>query len=126
MAIQSDFFAAQPQDITDGLVAEGPNASLTGFSITGIENVMVTTLNGIATDRSYDLDDGGFDVLLKEIPQVATAGDDGPWLFQISDRLVEALAEASPTRLEAINDEWARTEEIVASRDETRPVVEAL
>jgi hypothetical protein len=126
MAIQSDFFAAQQQDITERLVEQGPSASLIGFSITGIEDVMVTTLNGIATERSDDIDDGGFDVLLKEIPQVGTAGDQGPWVFQIPDRLVEALAAASPSRLDAINGEWAQTEEIAASPDLTKPVVEAL
>lgn len=39
------------------------------------------------------------------------AGEDGPWIVQLSAELRDALAGVQPSRLPAVAERWVRTEE---------------
>lgn len=42
---------------------------------------------------------------------LAMEGEDGPWVWQLSEELRDALADAQPSRLPAVAEQWVRTEE---------------
>jgi hypothetical protein len=49
-----------------------------------------------------------------ELPEgelLAMEGEDGPWIVQLSEELRDALADAQPSRLPAVAEQWVRTEE---------------
>ena len=65
--------------------------------------VMMVTLQSLLTGVPYeDLPDGEL---------LAMEGEDGPWIVQLSKELRDALADAQPSRLSAVAEQWVRTEE---------------
>jgi hypothetical protein len=46
-----------------------------------------------------------------EVELLAMEGEDGPWIVQLSLELRDALADAQPSRLPAVAEQWVRTEE---------------
>ena len=65
--------------------------------------VMMVRLQSLLTGVPYEeLPDGEL---------LATGGEDGPWIVQLSEELRDALADAQPSRLPAVAEQWVRTEE---------------
>ena len=65
--------------------------------------VMMVTLQSLLTGIPYEeLPDGEL---------LAMEGEDGPWILQLSEELRDALADAQPSRLSAVAEQWVRTEE---------------
>jgi hypothetical protein len=65
--------------------------------------VMMVTLQSLLTGVPYaELPDGEL---------LAMEGEDGPWIVQLSEELRDALADAQPSRLPAVAEQWVRTEE---------------
>ena len=130
MGLLTDVFVATEDEIDDAVLEEGPADRFPTVEAKGVEIVKITSLNGIATRRSYDLDDGGFDRLSAEVPVTRYAGEEGPWLFRLPAPLLAALAAADGSKLGEINEAWARTEEWqldgVAHPDETRWLVDGI
>jgi hypothetical protein len=65
--------------------------------------VMMRTLQSLLTGVPYG-----------ELPWgelLATGGEDGPWIEQLSEELRDALADAPVGRLPAVAEQWVRTEE---------------
>ena len=65
--------------------------------------VMMVRLHSLLTGIPYD-----------ELPEgelVAMEGENGPWVEQLSEELRDALADAQPSRLPAVAEQWVRTEE---------------
>jgi hypothetical protein len=65
--------------------------------------VMMVTLQSLLTGVPYD-----------ELPPeelLAMEGVDGPWIVQLSEELRDALADAQPSRLPTVAEQWVRTEE---------------
>ena len=70
--------------------------------------VMMVTLQSLLTGVPYEeLPDGEL---------LAMEGEDGPWIVQLSEELRDALADAQPSRLAAIAEQWVRTEEFGGRR----------
>jgi hypothetical protein len=130
MGILTDLFVASATEIDDALVKDGPADRFPTVEAKSADDIKLTSLNGISTGRSSDIDDGGFDELSAEIPLIRHAGDEGPWVFQLPTQLLSAVAVADPERLTAINEEWAQTEEWqldgVADPEDTRWLVDEL
>jgi hypothetical protein len=106
------------------LVEQGPANHFPTVEAKSVDDVKITSLNAIATGRSYDVDDGSFDRIHPETPLIRDGGEEGPWVFRLPAPLLSALGEADVTRLTEINEAWAQTEEWalegVTDPDETR------
>ena len=130
MGILSDLFVATDAEIDDAVVEEGPAERFPAVEAKSVDDVKLTSLNGIATGRSFDLDDGIFDRLYEEVPLLRDGGEEGPWVFRVPAPLVSALASADDGRLGEINEAWARTEEWqaegVVAPDDTQWLVDDL
>jgi hypothetical protein len=64
---------------------------------------MLRKLQSLLTGMLYD-----------ELPEgelLAVEGEDGPWIVQLSEELRDALADAQPSRLPTVAEQWVRTEE---------------
>jgi hypothetical protein len=65
--------------------------------------VMLRRLQSLLTGVPYD-----------ELPEgqlLAMEGADGPWIVQLSEELRDALADAQPSHLPTVAEQWVRTEE---------------
>ncbi len=111
MGILTDLFVASDGEIDDALVEEGPAQRFPTIEGKSVDTVKITSLNGIATNRNYDLARGGLEQLLSEVTEVRDAGEEGPWVFRLPGALVSALATADEERLAEINNAWAATDE---------------
>ena len=101
---------------------------MTTIEENGVDPIKLATLNGIATGRDYSVD-GGFDQLSEEVEEVASNGDEGPWVFAVPTALVAALRSVGAERLAMIADEWAATEEWMLDgvpADDVRPLLHDL
>jgi hypothetical protein len=130
MGVLTDFFVAAPTEIDDAIVEAGPVGRFKTVEAKGADDVSLTSLNGIVTDRKFAVDEG-FDTLFAEVESVSAASEeDGPWLFRVPPALVAGLAIADEPRLDEINEAWAQTEgwqaDGVTSPDETRWIVQGL
>jgi hypothetical protein len=127
VGILTDFFVATDDDIDDALVEEGPADRFPTVEAKTIDDVKITSLNAIATGRSYDVDDGSFDRIYPETPLIRDGGEEGPWVFRLPTPLLSALSGADAARLTEINEAWAQTEEWaldgVTDPEETRQLV---
>ena len=112
MGVLYDYFRA-PDAPTAAAVLErvgGPTTPdpdaplLDAVAAKGFEpTVMLGTLQSLLTGVPYDqLPDGEL---------VAMEGEDGPWVWQLSEELRDALADATAGRLPAVAEQWVRTEE---------------
>jgi hypothetical protein len=129
MGLLTDLFVAAEDEIDDAVLEEGPADRFPTVEAKRVSDVKITSLNGIATGRSFDLDDGGFQ-LYPEVPLIRDAGEEGPWLFRLPPPLLAALATADEAKLGEINEAWARTEEWqldgVTDPDDTRWLVDGI
>jgi hypothetical protein len=84
MGLLTDMFVATEDEIDDAVLEEGPADRFPTVEAKGVEIVKLTSLNGIATGRSYDLDDGGFDRLSAEVPMIRYGArrDHGSFAFR--------------------------------------------
>jgi hypothetical protein len=83
----------------------GPDAPvLDAVDGKGIDpEVMMRKLQSLLTDVPYD-----------QLPSgelLAVGGEDGPWIYQLSEELRDGLADAQGSRLPAVAERWVRTEE---------------
>jgi hypothetical protein len=88
-----------------GPTSPDPDAPvLDAMAAKGFEpEVMLRTLPSLLTGVPYEQ--------LPEGELLATGGEDGPWIARLSEELRDALADAQPSRLPAVAEQWVRTEE---------------
>jgi hypothetical protein len=67
--------------------------------------VMMRKLQSLLTGVPYD------ELPEAEVELLAMEDEDGPWIVQLSQELRDALADAQPSRLPAVAEQWVRTEE---------------
>jgi hypothetical protein len=70
-----------------------------GFEPTVMLGMLQSLLSGVPYDE------------LPEGELLAMEGEDGPWVWQLSEELRDALADAPAGRLPAVAEQWVRTEE---------------
>src|SRR5687767_4372724 len=119
MGVLSDLVVA-PEGHADLILAEGnPSRAFGGIDIKGIDTVKFGTLHSILTGRS-------FEELLPEYDPVATASEEGPWVFRIPPELVSLLAGLQGPEKDRVARQWASTEEFELSGWDATEVAEAL
>ncbi len=113
MGVLFDYFRA-PDASTAAAMLErvggpmgGPDAPvLDAVNGKGFEPaVMMRKLQSLLTGVPYD------ELPEAEVELLAMAGEDGPWIVQLSEELRDALADAQRSRLPAVAEQWVRTEE---------------
>jgi hypothetical protein len=68
----------------------------------GFEPAVMRKLQSLLTAVPYEeLPEAGVELL-------AMTGEDGPWIVRLSQELRDALADAQPSRLPAVAEQWVR------------------
>jgi hypothetical protein len=97
MGVINEIFAAQPSEITPALIDHGPDGHMPSIGGKGMGSIELALLHqalrGRTTPPQFDEDDVGAELL-------ACGGDQGPWMFRLSDDLVTRLSLASKFDLE--------------------------
>lgn len=89
---------------------EAPLQRWRGTEVKGLDPVKVGTLLGIVCEEPVD------DDLADEFAPLAEGSEDGPWVFAIPERLVDALAELPAAAVTGVARVWAGTDELRADR----------
>ncbi|QOF80066.1 hypothetical protein [Variovorax sp. 38R] len=124
MGLLSDFFVASEEEATRyaDRMSEDDQGKATASHVRpaaykGLTDLEVGTLWAILEGKEWDAD-------LHELESDEGGDDEGDsWLFRFPDRLVQLLAHAEHSALEAALHQWAETEELQVDADELRPVV---
>lgn len=124
MGLLSDFFVASKEEAKRyaDRMSEKDQSKTTASQLrpaehTGLTDLEVGTLWAILEGKEWDAD-------LHELESDESGDDEGDfWLFRFPDRLVQLLAHAEHSALEAALHQWAETEELQVDAEELRPVV---
>lgn len=103
MGVLSDIVVAGHSDADAILAMDVPSEQLPGADVKGIDTIKLATLESILTGQPYEA--------VETHDPVASASDDGPWVFALRPTLVAALADASDPVLATTATAWAETEE---------------
>lgn len=92
------------------LVSDDPSNERDGITVRGLDTIKLVTLWSLVEAGSPD---DRFDERMDSV-KVLSAGDDGPWVDILPDRLVTALAEIAEideNEVECLEASWSQTEE---------------
>jgi hypothetical protein len=114
MGVLTDIVVVDAEQAQDVLHAEVPSEAFPGFDAKGLDQIKLAVLRALLTGEEYD------EEWVDNIPLVAgdEAGD-GPWVFQLPDDIVAALADVPAADEAAIAAEWAESEEFAGWDGET-------
>ena len=116
MGVITCFFLADPTAISTFNRDLVPLTFQPRIDVTGITTLELSTLVAIITGRPYDIT-----ILEQFIPIIEE--ETGPWLYQIPNTFVTALAQTSETAVQDFAEAWLATDELV---DADPPAIEAL
>ncbi len=100
----TDFVIADRRDAQRVCDAACPSEEFNGMDAKGIDPVKLGTLLAKLTNTEYD-------------PSAATGaplcdgGDEGPWVIEVPNDLVQRLAKLDANQIAAAAAKWAKTEE---------------
>ncbi|MCO6436744.1 MAG: hypothetical protein J5J06_06630 [Phycisphaerae bacterium] len=123
MAVLSDIIIARPDEAGSINAAEGKHLQRwPSLESKGIDTVKLGTLSKILMDRPVNDVDAVASFMLDAI--LDEASEDGPWVFQVPDELVAAVAALDSPTIDRVAQAWAATEEFQLSRWSERDVRE--
>lgn len=115
----TNFFIASLEDLK-GLLDFSPS---NGSGIGGIEVdlLMLCNLEAILTGIEWE------SVFDKDyINPISDEGPDGPWVYKVSEGLLEALKRLSPEAIKKTAQEWAETDEWTLRENEPKENIAAV
>ncbi len=104
VGVLSDLVVAPAGSAEAILRAMVPSQQFDGIDVKGIDSVKLGTLHSILSGRT-------FEELLPEYAEVASGGDEGPWVFELPADLVNRLSGLSADQSSQVSAQWALTEE---------------
>ncbi len=108
MGLLTDFFVADPAELSDNVLNDGPPDGRLVLRASAVDPVKLATLEALI--RGMDLSDTEAVVDLCPVP-VRDGGEDGPWILELKPEFISLLAGLTPDKQMSIADAWARTEE---------------
>jgi len=106
MGILTDFFVADRGSLVPAKIASGPNGIYPTAQWKNVDTIKLETLENLLTGVDYET---AVDRLMKN--STGDFGDEGPWIHELSENLVTALAKLDPNRTREIAAAWIATEE---------------
>lgn len=114
MGVLTDFVVVDRRDAQRVCDAACPSEEFSGLDAKGIDPVKLGTLYALLTDTEFNPSFIGGDPL-------ATGGDDGPWVMEVPDDLVQRLSKLDAKGIAATAARWAKTEEFSPQYDNWPP-----
>jgi hypothetical protein len=104
MGVLTDLVIGNEEDATTIANLHYPLGEFTGIDIKGVDTVKLTTLHSILSAEA-------FKDLLAQYNPIASASEDGPWVFVLPADLVARLAGLDDTEITDTAARWGNTEE---------------
>lgn len=118
MGVPADLFIASECELTILDEIGSPASKLDGIADSGVDLVMLCTLEEILTGTSWEnVFDAHYVCPLKD------DGPEGPWVYGISQSLQDALVRLQPTELPDYAASWADTDDWTVRENCALPVV---
>lgn len=118
MGVPADLFIASECDLAVLDDRGSPVAKLYGFADSGVDLMMLCTLEEILTGLSWEaVFDAHYVCPLKD------DGPEGPWVYGLSSSLQKALVDILPSEMSAFAESWADTDDWTVREDCSLPVV---
>jgi hypothetical protein len=109
VGVLTEIVVAEVAEAPEVLV--GPRQSRwTTLQLKDLDTIKLGTLAFILQDR--DITDVDAVVDYSEFELLASAGDEGPWVFRIPGDLITSLAATADGSLAEVSSKWAETEEL--------------
>lgn len=109
----TDLIAAKPEEASAVLATLGYASIWPTLESKSVDSVKLASLSFIL--KGLPLEDDPVIEYMKSFENLATAGEDGPWLELVPDDLVQLLSQLSGNQLGLVARAWAASEE--AKRD---------
>lgn len=124
MGIITDFVVADIAEAKAVLIEDVPTKRWLGVEAKGIETIKLSTLKFILDGKPLDVES----VVLyhSAIKELATSGQEGPWVFLIPPELTKQLASLSDDEVRRVASAWHQTEEFQMDRWSQSDVHEVL
>ena len=107
MGVLSDIVIAGPSSAQAITEAEDPSESFDGVDVPGLSTIMLGTLHELVLGEAYDAVKDYYNT------DVASASDEGPWVFPVKPDLRQALADMDTAKIQDVATAWAKTEEFI-------------
>lgn len=118
MGVPADLFIASECELTILHEIGSPVSKLDGIADSGVDLVMLCTLEEILTGTSWEtVFDAHYVCPLKD------DGPEGPWVYGISQSLQDALVRLQSSEMPASAASWADTDDWTVREDCSLPVV---
>jgi hypothetical protein len=120
MPMLADFVVASRDDAQRVCDSTCPSRDFSGLDAKGIDTVKLGTLHAMLAGED-------FDPSFMNESSLCSGGDDGPWVFEVPEDLVQRLSRLDANETASVAAEWANTEEFERdnwSPDSVRRVLE--
>ena len=101
----AEIFVAEPSTVETIDATTVPTSDLGAIDVKRLDIVKLGQLRSLLSGEP-------FAAVLPEFPAVREVSDDGPWVYQISDPLVESRASMDDSTCETTAARWANTDEM--------------
>ncbi len=102
----TDFFVADRGSLDPANIEGGPEGTYPTAQWKNVDTIKLATLENLLTGVDYEI---AVDRLMKNTR--GDFGDEGPWIHEISENLVTALARVDSKRTREVAAAWIATEE---------------
>jgi hypothetical protein len=104
VGVLTDLVVARREDAQRVCKSSEPGHGFHGIEAKRIDPVTIATLHAIVLGVEFD-----HSLVNGEL--LASGGEDGPWVSEVSPQLVELLAKLDSQALQLVGDQWSQTEE---------------
>jgi hypothetical protein len=110
----TDFVVADRADAQRVCDSDCPSEEFSGLEAKGIDPVKLGTLYAVLTETEYDPSFVGGD-------PICDGGEEGPWVIEVPNDLVQRLAKLDAKQIGAVAAKWTKTEEFSPKYDNWPP-----
>ena len=120
----SDLVVADVAEAEEVLAASTHAPRWPALDSKGINEINLSILAFILKGESADVD--SVVAYSQQFTELASGGEDGPWVFQLPQEFVSGLAAIQDSALPTIADQWSKSEEMQAAGANTSALIDTL
>lgn len=124
MGLLTDLVVADVAEAQEVLVASNHQPRWPALDTKGIDYIYLSVLAFILKGQAADAD--SVVAYSQQFTELASGGEDGPWVFQLPQDLVSGLAAIQDSALPTIADQWSKSEEMQAASADPSDVTHGL
>ena len=124
MGLLTDLVVADVAEAQEVLAAPNHEPRWPALDTKGIDYIYLSVLAFILKGQAADAD--SVVAYSQQFTELASGGEDGPWVFQLPQDLVSGLTAIQDSALPTIADQWSKSDEMQAAGANPSDLIEAL